>query len=94
MPPLPAPALRQRGPPLAGNHFGSANCTRTSCGVVNLTEIGDAMVANGLRAVGYEYVNLGARAPLLPLLLPEQMRRAFLWRWLTPRCCAGQTTAG
>eukprot|EP01047_Picozoa_sp_COSAG01_P010817 COSAG01_NODE_467_length_16597_cov_10.933446_1_plen_118_part_00 len=43
----------------AGNHFGSANCTRNSCGVVNLTEIGDAMVANGLRAAGYEYVNLG-----------------------------------
>ena len=29
---------------------------------MNLTEIGDAMVANGLRAVGYEYVNLGALA--------------------------------
>jgi hypothetical protein len=42
-----------------GNHFGSANCTRNTCGVVNLTEIGDAMVANGLRAAGYEYVNLG-----------------------------------
>lgn len=27
--------------------------------MVNLTEIGDAMIANGLRAAGYEYVNLG-----------------------------------
>ena len=54
--------------------------------MVNLTEIGDAMVANGLRAVGYEYVNLGAH--------PCPARCARLWRWLSPRCRAGQTMAG
>lgn len=40
------------------NHFGGANCTRFACEVVNLTQIADAMVANGLRDAGYTYVNL------------------------------------
>ena len=40
------------------NHFGGANCTRFVCEAVNLTEIADAMVSNGLRDAGYVYVNL------------------------------------
>ena len=67
-----------RTPPLGWNTWCTeGNCARDYCDAQEIMEIADAMAANGMRALGYEYINLDdcwASERVNGKLVPDKVR--------------------